>query len=406
MYASRRSSHLVNAVLEESGLAERLAAKGKVISLNLGDPVAYFPTPRHIIRAHAAALREGKTSYSAPTGILELREAIADRYKRMYGADLSPGDVIVTQGVSEGLLFLNACMIDKGESALLFRPYFTPYLSYLRLFGGKEVTNYYNEENGWSIDTEHLGRELKRREKKAKYLIITNPNNPTGTVLARNVLKEVVEIAKDNSLMLVSDEIYDELAFGKRFASIARLAEGIPHIVLNGMSKAYASTGFRLGYMTIPNGDRHSEAVKKAISSLASARLSSNTPSQYAFAAAMNNTGEHRKAVEGMRKKIKERTEFAYRLISKSRYISAVRPEGAFYIFPRLHMDKLGIASDREFVHKLLEEEQVHVARGSGFGAEGHIRIVTLADKTVLKVAIERIEKFCERHSRYKGGIV
>lgn len=401
---SERSKHAVSAIREDDLLAEKLRKQGKeVIKLNIGDPAAYFKTPEYIIDAYIGALKKGHTSYSDSIGIPELRQAVAKKYREGHGADFTGDDVVVTQGVSEALAFINEALINPGENAVFFTPYYAPYISYLRIYGGDMIEGYYMEDQGWDIDIDSLEKKLKneKRQKRAKYLIIANPNNPTGTVLGQEALKRLVETANNHDLILISDEIYDEIVFnGKKFTSIAKLATGAPHIIVHGASKCYDSTGFRLGFIIVPGEDKVSMGIKSSMRNMADLRLSSNTPAQYAIAEGLNNTTEHKKAIGEMVKKIEDQVNFAVGEINKSNFMKTVVPNGAFYIFPKLNMEKLDIKNDKEFVEKLLEEEQVQLARGSGFGAEGHIRLVALADKQTLKTAIERIEGFCERHSK------
>ncbi|HUB92448.1 MAG TPA: aminotransferase class I/II-fold pyridoxal phosphate-dependent enzyme [Candidatus Saccharimonadales bacterium] len=407
---SETSKHAINVIRAEDAIVARLRKQGKkVISLGTGDPAVYFKTPKYIVDAYVKALREGKTSYSNVMGIPELREAVARRQNGLYGGHMAGEDVMVTQGVSEAITLINAALIDRGDTAVLFRPYYSPYLSYLRLYGGKVVTGNYIEERNWTADTDELERTLKKtqKEKKSKYLLIANPNNPTGTVLEEKVLREIVEIAKNHGMMLISDEIYDEIVYnGAKFTSISKLAKGIPHIILNGASKCYDSTGFRIGFLMVPEHDKVSAGVKARLTDLASLRLSPSTPSQYALVEGMNNTAQHKKSIESMRKEIARRVTFTANLINRSEYMSTVVPNGAFYIFPKLNMDRLRIRDDKEFIQKLLKEEQVQIARGSGFGMKDHIRIVALAPKEVLEDSVRRIERFCKRHSRQSGGIV
>lgn len=401
---SRNSKYAINIIREEDLVVAKLRKEGKrVISLSTGDPAAYFKTPKYIIDAYVKALKESRTSYSSSLGIPELREAVARRQNRMYGGSLAEENVLITQGISEGLTFLNYALVDQGDTAVLFRPYYAPYVSYLKLHGGREISGRYDESRRWSIDTEHLEKTLKKTQKarRSKYLLIANPNNPTGTVLEAEVLREIVEIAKNHGLLLISDEIYDELVYnGAKFTSISSLAKGVPHIILNGASKCYDATGFRIGFIIIPEHDKVSEAIKARMIELASLRLSPNTPSQYAMVEAMNNIKEHRKAISYMREEIRKRVTFAAEMINESRYMQTVLPNGAFYIFPKLNMNRLRIRNDKEFISKLLIEERIQIARGSGFGERDHVRIVALAEKEILKQAISRMERFCRRHSK------
>ena len=287
---SKRSRYAVSAIREEDLLAEKLRSEGKaIIKLNIGDPAAYFPTPKYIIDAYIEALKKGHTDYSYATGIPELRKAIAKKYRERHGADFSEDDVVVTQGVSEALQFVNNSLIDPGEGAVLFTPYYAPYLSYLKLSGGEVVEGHYREEKNWDIDIDALDERLRSGKVKRhlKYLMVTNPNNPTGTVLRRKTLESLVNLSNDHDLMLISDEIYDEIVFnGANFTSIAKLAKGTPHMIIHGASKCYDSTGFRLGFVIVPGEDKASTDVKRSLRDMANLRLSSNTPAQYAIAEA------------------------------------------------------------------------------------------------------------------------
>ncbi|MGC8629139.1 MAG: pyridoxal phosphate-dependent aminotransferase [Candidatus Micrarchaeia archaeon] len=400
---SAKSKYVYNPISEEDQLAEKLKKKGKeIISLSAGDPAKYFETPKYFIDAYIRALKEGKTSYALGAGVKELRQAIANRYRRLYKLNADPEDVIVTQGVSEAIDFLNAIMINAPEKAILFRPYYPLYPLYLRENGGVPLFEEYYEHLGWNIDPEKLEKTIKKEaRKRPKYMLITNPNNPTGTVFDRKVLEEIVDLANNYDILLVSDEIYDEIVFNNaKFTSIAKLAKGMPYIIMNGASKAFDATGFRLGYVIIPEHDSKSKAIRQAFVNYAQARLSANVPAQYAFAEALENEKEHEKNVKRMVKEIEKRANFATQLLNETPNMHAVEPNSAFYVFPKLNKDLLSIKDDKEFVIRLLNEEGIQVTRGSAFGSPDHIRVVALAPKDILSKAINKINEFCERHKR------
>lgn len=403
MLLSRNSRYVANPIEEEDAIVNRLIRKGKkVIRLSRGDPALYFKTPEYMIEAYIKALKEGKTYYSDPAGIPELREAIARRYKRLYGLSVSEEEVMVTQGISEALSFINGAVIDPGDNAVIFDPSYPPYLPYLRLYGGREISGRYEEQDEWNINTDHLRKALKNARKgRIKYMLITNPNNPTGTVLRKQVLEEIVDIANEHDTMLISDEIYDELTFkGARFTSICKVAEGIDYIILNGASKDFDATGFRIGFMVMPSESRPAKSLREKLMSFAMVRLSPNTPAQYAFAEALNNAREHSRAVRELAGEVERRALLVTKLVNESEYMQAVVPKGAFYVFPKLNLEALKIRSDREFVDRLLVEEDVQLTRGSGFRSPGHVRIVALAPKPILREAINRTNKFCKKHRK------
>ncbi len=399
---SKRSAFATNPIREEDTAAEHLEREGThVIRLNTGDPAVYMPTPRYIIDAYVRALQEGRTSYSRSEGIVALADAVAHRYSRMYGVDFGGDAVVVTQGISEGLGIINSALIDEGDRACIFRPYYPAYMTNLRLAGGETVRCGYNEDSGWSIDTDEVEKALGQAGGVIKYMLITNPNNPTGTVLGRDVLSELVDIANDHELLIMSDEIYDEIVFnGASFTSIAQLARGVPHVILNGVSKNFDATGFRIGFIVVPEQDETSLALRQKFLDYVRVRLSANTPAEYACAEAFNNVAEHTRATKAMVAEIQDRVNYSVDLLEENEYMSVVRPEGAFYAFPRLDLSSLAFQSDTEFVRGLLDEEHVQITRGSGFGEPSHIRLVCLPPKEILGDAINRINSFCSRHAR------
>ncbi len=401
---SKAAKYAVNPIQEDDEDAIRLMKKGKsVIRINRGDPPVYFHTPKYIIDAFIRALREHKTGYANPLGVPELRDAVANRYEKLYKTNLDRDKVTITQGVSEALIFLNTMLIDRGDAAVLFKPFYTQYAPDLQLYGGRPIIESYREETGWDIDLDRLRKRVSAEAKhnRIKYMLITNPNNPTGTVLGKNVLKEIVSIANDNDIVLISDEIYDEIVFnGAKFTSVSEVAKGIPHMIIGGASKILDATGFRIGFVMVPEDDKVSVQLNETIRNLARVRLSANAPAQYAIAEGLSNTSAHKKAIRAMVDDIEDRVNYTSKLINESRYMHTVVPNGAFYIFPKLNMSELRIRNDTEFVKKLLHEEYVQITRGSGFGAKDHIRLVALPPKNVLGDAVDKIERFCKRHSK------
>ncbi len=404
---SDRSAYAINPILEEDELAEQLDRKGKnVVKLNRGDPPVYFKTPKYIIDAYVKALREGKTYYSDATGIDILKDAVQRRYSKMYRLNIPTDGIIATAGISEALQFLNDVLINPGDKAIIFKPYYTAYIPRLKLAGGEPLFENYDEKDEWNIEIEHVMESIKRMKangkmKEVKYMLITNPNNPTGTVLKKSILEDIAEIANDNGIFLVSDEIYDEIVFnGAQFTSISKVAKGQPYMILNGASKDFDATGFRLGLMLLPESDRLSLELRERLRNFAKVRLSVNTSAQYAFAEGMSNEKEHAKAIKYMVGEIEKRVNYAYGILKRNDYIEAVKPNGAFYILPRLKMDMLKVKDDKEFVVKLLEKEHIQLTRGSGFGAPNHFRVVLLPPKGILEYSLNKINDFCESISK------
>ncbi len=398
---SKRSAYIRNAIEEEDALAEKLIISGrKIVKLNRGDPAVYFPTPTYIMDAFMDAIKESKTGYSYYAGVRELREAISRRHKRLYNLDTGIDDIIVTQGVSEAIIFLNMTLINPNDRAVLLRPYYSLYMPTLRQNGGIPVTVDYLEEGNSVVDIDMLKKKLNNEGKKAKYLIFANPSNPLGSVIDRKELKEIADIANQHDLLIVSDEIYDEIVFnGAKFTSISEVSKGQPIMILGGASKGYDSPGFRIGYAIIPEF-RGADKLREKLGDCAKLRLSASTPSQYAFAEAIGNIKEHNKSIKSMVKEIEKRTLYAWKLVNESKYMDAPMPKGAFYVFPKINTKLSGISGDGAIVRGLLVEEGVQTTKGSGFGSPNHIRLVTLAPQDVLELAITRIDRFLKRHSR------
>ena len=398
-FLSERSRYAINPLEEDDAIAESLERKGKhIIKLNRGDPAVYFPTPKYIEEAYIEAISENKTHYTETRGAKELVAAIMGRYRRMYGLDLDEEDIVVTAGVSEALYMLSSALVEKKDRVIVFKPYYTQYIPYIGLAGGEEYLLDYKENEGWGIDVDELDRHVRKLKHKAriKYILLTNPNNPTGTVLGRKTLEGIVDLANEHNLLLVSDEIYDEIVFnGARFTSIAQLAKGIPHVILNGASKNYDATGFRIGFTIVPGKDKLSKELKAKLADFASVRVSANAPAQYALAEGMNNVVEHNKAIRYMVHEIEDRVNFAVKLLDENKHLSTIRPKGAYYIFPKVDLKQVHFKSDKEFVDTLLKTKYVQLTRGSGFGTAGHIRIVSLPPKEVLEEAINKLNEFC-----------
>ncbi len=400
---SRHSEYALNPIEEEDKLSYALASSGKrIIKLNQGNPPLFFPTPKYTIDAYVKALRSGKTGYAFHAGIPELREAIAERHNRLYKADALAEDVVVTQGVSESLLYLNSLFIDPNDRVVVFRPYYPLYKSCIQISAGKPIFVDSYESDGYRFNPDNLKKALSSNKgRRIKFMIFSNPCNPTGMVMQRNELKEIAEIAKDNGVFVVSDEIYDEIVYnGVKFTSFSEVSKGLPAAILGGASKNFDSTGFRIGYTLIAGDDRLSIQVRDKLCDYAKMRLSSNTPAEYAFAESINNIKAHSASLKKMVAQIEKRMNSVYKLVNESDYLSAPRPNGAFYILPSVSMERLDLRDDKELAERLLIEEGVQITRGSGFGAPGHIRIVVLAPQDILGQALRKIDKFFVRHSK------
>ncbi len=402
------SKYVLNPFEENDELIKTLITKNKkkIIKLDLGDPNVYFQTPKYIVNAYISALKNNKTTYSKPGGISELIDAVTKRYKLLYNIKLQNQDIITTSGASTALFFLNNALINKNDFAVLFNPHYPSYLFNLKMHQGKPIFGNYNEKNNWDIDIDNLQKILKIHKtnktlKRIKYLLLTNPNNPTGTVLNKRILKQIVDISNEYDILLVSDEIYDEIIYNKAsFTSIGELAKGIPHIILNGLSKNFSGTGFRIGFIIIPEQDKVSNQLKKKFRDYSLIEFSLNTPSQFAAAVALNNQKEHKKSIGTLIKKVEKRANLAFDLLNKNEFLDVVKPQGAFYIFPKFDYKKLKFKNDKEFTNLLLKEHGIQLKRGSIFGKQYHFRLVCLAPEELLQYSIDKINILLNKYKK------
>jgi len=253
---SKRIQKLEYPIRKYAALARQLEEKGeKVIYLNIGDPLKYdFSTPRELIEEACRAMLEGHNYYAPSDGLRELREAIAVKEKVWNGVSIKPSDVLVTSGVSEAINALFAALVDEGDEVLLPDPSYPLYINFSDFYGARKVFYTAREEEGWVPDVDDIRRKISPR---TKMIIVNNPHNPTGAVYPAGVVKEILDIAAEHGVPVVTDEIYDALTFEGEFRSAAALAsEDNVVIGLNGFSKTFLVTGWRLGYAYVPRPPR------------------------------------------------------------------------------------------------------------------------------------------------------
>jgi tyrosine/nicotianamine family aminotransferase len=377
--------------------ARQVAKTGKKIYyLNIGDPVAFdFDTPQHIKQALIKAVEEGANAYSPSEGLPELRQAITQKEKRVNGVDVSSEDVIVTSGISEGIQMVMAALIDAGDEILLPGPTYPPYISYAKFFGGKPVTYETVEEEGWQPNIDDLRSKISE---KTRGIAIINPNNPCGALYEEKVVKQILDLAGEHDIPVLSDEIYDQIIYEKKFVSTAHLARDVSVIGLNGFSKAHLMTGWRLGYVYFHDQEDQLQELKQCIEKEARIRLCANTPVQKAGVVALNGPQNH---VMEMVEKLRQRRDYAWKRLNEIEGISCAKPEGAFYVFPKIHAVGQKWKTDMEFVLELLKETGVLLVHGSGFDAvygAGHVRGVFLPPIETLKQALNELDRFMKKN--------
>lgn len=394
-----QSRKLQNVLYEIRGpLATRAAqmeAEGhRILKLNIGNPAPFgFEAPDTILQDMIAELPSAQ-GYSESRGILSARRALVSRYQQVDGfPDVGVDDIFLGNGVSELIQMTLSALLDEGDEVLIPAPDYPLWTAATSLAGGTPVHYYCDEGNGWQPDPEQV-RELITPNTKA--LVVINPNNPTGAVYSREVLAELVEIAREHSLLLMADEIYDRIVYDDaEHVSLATLAHDLLVLTFNGLSKTYRVAGFRAGWLVISGPRGHAAGFIEGIELLASTRLCPNVPAQNAIQAAVSG----RQSIEDLilpGGRLREQRDIAWSMLNQMDGVSCVKPEGALYVFPRLDPEVHEIRDDEQFCLDLLESERILVLHGRGFNwpTPDHLRIVTLPWARELEVALERMGNF------------
>ncbi|MFZ0894343.1 MAG: aminotransferase class I/II-fold pyridoxal phosphate-dependent enzyme [Candidatus Nitrosopolaris sp.] len=395
MKVSDRTSGVEYVIRDIISYARKYESTGKqIIYLNIGDPVKYdFKTPDHIKAALINAVTTDQNYYAESEGLPELRKAIVEK-ESQKGFPVADSDVLVTNGVSEGLDMTLASIVDPGTEVLMPGPYYPPYASYVKFYGGKPIEFKLYEDG--RPDVEDVASKINS---KSRAICIISPNNPTGEVFDRKGLQQLIDIATEHNLYVICDEIYDNIVFDEQFTSIGRVASDAPVVLLNGFSKGYLMTGWRCGYICLNSDSRKLDGLRENVPKLARVRISSNLPVQIAAIQALRGPQDH---IIEMVQKLRKRRDYVVKRLNSINGISCKLPRGAFYVFPKIELEHRW-KDDREFVLDLLNSTGVLTVQGSGFGREfgaGHFRIVYLPPENVLEEAMDKIESFVSKSSK------
>lgn len=369
--------------------ARRYATSGKkILYLNIGDPVRFdFKTPDHIKQALIDAVKSEENYYAESEGLPELKEAIVEK-ESQKGLLIKDDDVIITNGVSEGLDMTMASIVEPSSEILMPGPYYPPYASYTKFYGGKPIEFEIYEDGRLNVED-----IISKINSKSRAICVISPNNPTGEVFDKKSLQQLTDIAAEYNLYLICDEIYDKIVFDQQFIGIGRVSKDVPIILLNGFSKSYLMTGWRCGYICINSNSRKLEPLRINIPKLARVRISSNLPVQIAAVQALRGPQDH---IREMVEKLRRRRDYVVKRLNAITGISCNVPRGAFYVFPEINLNNRW-KDDQEFVLDLLNSTGVLTVHGSGFGSKygaGHFRIVYLPNEEILEEAMNKLEYF------------
>lgn len=394
-----QSSKLRNVLYEIRGQAlveaGRLEAEGhRILKLNTGNPAIFgFEAPYQIVHDIIEAIPDAH-GYSDSRGIVSARRAVVSRYEQVPGFPaFGPEHVYLGNGVSELITMTMQSLLDEGDEVLIPSPDYPLWTAMTSLGGGTPVHYRCDPDNDWQPDLDDIRAKVTPR---TKAIVVINPNNPTGSVYTRQTLEGIVGIAREHSLLLLADEIYDRILFDDaEHICLATLAPDLLCLTFNGLSKTYRVAGYRSGWLVITGPKKHAEGFLEGITLLASTRLCPNVPAQHAVQAALSGV-QSIDSLIAPSGRLHEQRDIAWAGLEAIPGVSCYKAQGALYAFPRLDTEVYEIRDDAKFVYDLLVAEHVLVVQGTGFNwpTPDHFRIVTLPEPRVLADAVERIGNF------------
>lgn len=392
MILSRKAQQIEPSItLAITAKAKKMKAEGiDVIGFGAGEPD--FNTPEYIQEAAIKAIKAGFTKYTPASGIVELKEAIVEKFSKDNGLKYNISQIIISTGAKQSLSNVFAATLNPGDEVIIPVPYWVSYPELVKLEGGVPVFVETNEENAFKYTIENLERAFTE---KTKMILINSPNNPTGTVYSKKELEEIARFAKEKDILILSDEIYEKLIYGDtKHVSVASLSEDAYKrtIVINGVSKAYSMTGWRIGYAAA------SEDIVKLMSNIQSHTTSNpNSIAQYASVAALNGCSS---SMKSMVFEFKNRRDYMVNKINAIDGLSCIKPEGAFYVMMNISKvfgkksNGIEIKDSISFSAELLEKEKVAVIPGIGFGMDNYIRLSYATSMENIEKGLNRIEQF------------
>jgi alanine-synthesizing transaminase len=396
----RKSAKLANVCYDIRGpvmdRARQMEEEGHtIIKLNIGNLAVFgFDSPEEI-RLDMIRNLPGAAAYSDSKGIFAARKAVMQYTQEQGIKGVMLDDIYLGNGASELIVMATNALLNDGDELLLPAPDYPLWTAAASLSGGKPVHYICDEANGWMPDLADIRAKITSR---TKGIVIINPNNPTGALYSDELLKSIVEIAREHGLVIFADEVYDKVLYdGVKHTALASLSEDVLTLTFNSLSKSYRSCGYRAGWMVVTGDKKPAKDYIEGLNMLSSMRLCANVPGQYAIQTALGGYQTINDLVcEGGR--LRRQRDLAYELITAIPGVTCVKPSAALYMFPRLDPEMYPITNDQQFILELLQETKVLLVQGSGFNYPDnqHFRIVFLPHEDDLREAIGRIEKFLE----------
>jgi alanine-synthesizing transaminase len=384
-------------VLDE---AKRMEDEGlSIIKLNIGNPAPFgLHAPDEIIHDMILNLRDSD-GYSDSKGLFSARKAIMQYYQQKDVHGITMDDIYTGNGVSELIVMVMQALCNSGTEVLIPMPDYPLWTASVNLAGGKAVHYLCDEKSEWYPDIADIKKKIN---KNTRAIVIINPNNPTGALYSKEILSQIIDVARENHLMIFSDEIYDKICYdGLEHVSTASLAGDVLCITFSGLSKAYRVAGFRSGWMVVSGDKKNGRDYIEGLNLLSSMRLCSNVPAQAIIQTALGGYQSIDDLIAPEGRLYKQR-EACMNMLSQIPGITCVRPKAAFYVFPCIDIKKFSISSDEKFVYDFLHEEKVLLVAGKGFNWPNpdHFRIVFLPVVEDLTESLGRLRRFLKNYSQ------
>ena len=404
MYSIVRSNKLDNVCYDIRGPVLKQAMKledegQRILKLNIGNPAQFgFEAPEEVLMDVIKNLPNSQ-GYCDSKGLFSARKAVMQHYQAKGLLSLDTDDIYIGNGVSELIVMAMQSLLNNGDEILVPAPDYPLWTAAANLSGGKAVHYICDEESNWFPDIDDIKSKITSR---TKGIVLINPNNPTGAVYSKDLLEQIVELARQHNLIVFSDEIYSKIVYDDAVhIPLATLADDILIVTFDGLSKAYRVCGFRVGWMMISGAKKQARDYISGIEILASMRLCANVPMQHAIQTSLGGYQSiNELTVPGGR--LYDQTQTAWKLLNDIQGISCTKPNGALYLFPKLDQKRFNIKDDQRFAMDLLVEEKILIVQGTGFNwhKPDHFRIVCLPRVDEMAIAINKIAHFLDGYSQ------